>query len=80
MDESGTDEVECSRNVTSGRSVAVAIRSLVNARNLQLECTWVLHESLLVPNLTYGSENDIEGGEVYDQGCTDGQLHRSDGY
>ena len=31
-------------------------RSLVNARSLQLECTRVLHESLLVPFLTYGSE------------------------
>ena len=30
--------------------------SLVNARSLQLECARVLHESLLVPVLTYGSE------------------------
>ena len=29
--------------------------SLVNARSLQLECT-VLHESLLMPVLTYSSE------------------------
>ena len=33
-DESGTDESECSR---VGRRVADAIRSLVNARSLQLE-------------------------------------------
>ena len=30
-------EAECSRKVASGRRVAVAIRSLVNARSLQLE-------------------------------------------
>ena len=44
LDESGTDEVECSRKVVSGRRVAGAIRSLVNARSLQLECAWFLHE------------------------------------
>ena len=32
LDESSTDEAECSRKVTG------AIRSLVNARSLQLEC------------------------------------------
>ena len=37
LDESGTDEAECSRKVTSGRKVAGAIRSLLNARDLQLE-------------------------------------------
>ena len=31
----------------------------VNARSLQLECARVLHESLLVPVLTYGSETVI---------------------
>ena len=56
LDESGTDEAECSRKVASGRRVAGAIRSLVNARSLQLECAKVLHESLLVPVLTYGSD------------------------
>ena len=59
LDESGTDEAECSRKVASGRRVAGAIRSLVNARSLQLECARVLHESLLVPVLTYGSEARI---------------------
>ena len=58
MDESGTDE-ECSREVVSGRRVAGAIRSLVNARSLQSECARVFHESLLVPVLTYGSETMI---------------------
>ena len=38
------------------RRVAGAIRSLVNARNLQLECARVLHETLLVNVLMYGSE------------------------
>ena len=55
LDESGTDEAECSRKETNERRVAGAIRSLVNTRNLQLECAKVLQESLLVPVLTYGS-------------------------
>ena len=41
---------------TSGRRVAGAIRSLVNARDLQIECARVLHETLLAPVLMYGSE------------------------
>ena len=56
MDESGTDEAECNRKVVNGRRIADAIRSLVNAKNLQLEYARVLHESLLVPVLMYGSE------------------------
>ena len=43
----------------SERRVAGAIRSLVNARSLQLKWARVLHESLLVPVLTYGSETMI---------------------
>ena len=38
LDKSGTDEAECSRKVESGRRIAGAIKSLVNARNLQLVC------------------------------------------
>ena len=38
LDESGTDGAECSRKVASRRGVAGAISSLVNARDLQLEC------------------------------------------
>ena len=38
------------------RRVAGAIRSLVNARDLQLECARVLHETLLVPFLVYSNE------------------------
>ena len=47
MDESGTDGAECNRKVESGRRVAGAIRSLVNVRDLQLECARVLHETML---------------------------------
>ena len=36
--ESGKDGAECSRKVASGRRVAGAIRPLVNASDLQLEC------------------------------------------
>ena len=50
LNEASTDEAECSKKV------AGAIRSLVNARDLQLECSRVLHETLLVPVLTYGSD------------------------
>ena len=56
LDKSGTDEAECSRKLACGRRGAGAIRSLVNARYLQIECAKVLHETLLVPILTYGSE------------------------
>ena len=48
--ESCADLTECSRRV------AGAIRSLVNARDLQLEFSRVLRETLAVPVLTYGSE------------------------
>ena len=58
LDESGTDEAECGE-VASGRMVARAIRSLVNARSLLLECARVLHEPLLVLVLMYGSETMI---------------------
>ena len=47
----GTDETEWSR-----RRVEVAIRSLVNTRDLELDCARVLHESLLLPVLMYDSE------------------------
>ena len=45
LDESGTDEAEYSRKMVSWRRVAGAIRSLVNARNLQFECATILQES-----------------------------------
>ena len=39
-----------------GRRDAGAIRSLVNARDLQLECARILHETLLLLFLMYGNE------------------------
>ena len=56
MDESGTCEAYCRRKMESGRWVAGAIGSLVNARDLQFECARVFHEAMLVPFLMYGSE------------------------
>ena len=38
LDESGTNGAECSRKVTSWKEVTGAIRSLVNTRDLQLQC------------------------------------------
>ena len=55
LEESGTDGAECSRKVVSGRKVAVATRTLVNTMDLQYEFVRVLHETLLVPVLIYGS-------------------------
>ena len=42
--------------MSSGRRVVGAIKSLINARDLQIECARVLHETFLVHVLTYGSE------------------------
>ena len=56
LDESGADGSECSRKVASGSCMAGAIRLIVNAMDLQLECAKGLHETLLVPVLTYGRE------------------------
>ena len=55
LDKSGTDGAEYNRRVAIGRRDACAIRSLVNARDIQLECARVLHVTLLVPFLIYGS-------------------------
>ena len=59
LNESGTDNVKCCSKVVSGRKVACAIRSLINARSLQLEYAHVLHEGLFVSVLLYGSETMI---------------------
>ena len=56
LDKCGKDGAECRRKLASRRKVAGAIRSLVNARDLQLEYARVLHETLLVLVLMYGSE------------------------
>ena len=58
LKESGTDEAENRGKVASGK-VVYAIRSLVSAKGLHLECARILHESLLVPVLIYGSETLI---------------------
>ena len=44
--------------MVGGRRVAGAIRSLVNTRDLEFECASarILHKTLLVPVLMYGSE------------------------
>ena len=50
---------QCRRKVVSGRRVAGSIRPLVNAVDFQLEFATVLHKTLLVPVLMYGSETTI---------------------
>ena len=40
----------------SGRKIEGAFRSFVNAGNLQLEYATVLHETLLMPVLNYGTK------------------------
>ena len=44
--------------------IADAIRSLVNARDLELECTRFLHEALLVSVLMYGSKTMLWKKEI----------------
>ena len=59
LDESGTDKKECCMKLASEMRVAGIIRSLANARGLQLEYARVLHESLVIPVQMYGSETMI---------------------
>ena len=59
LNKSGTDGVECSRKMVSGKRVAGAIRSLVNVRDLKLECARFLQETLLVPVLMYGIKTTL---------------------
>ena len=59
LDESGTNEAQCSRKMTSGRRAAATVSSPVNAKGLQLDCARVLHDILLVPVLMYDSETMI---------------------
>ena len=72
LDKSGTDGEECS--VGRRRRVAGPIRSLVNARDLQLQYARVLHETLLVPVFMYGSETMLwkekERSELLMYRCT----------
>ena len=54
--------------MSSEKQVAGATRSLDNARDLQFECGRVLHETLIILVLRYGSEtmiwNEKEGLEL----------------
>ena len=56
MDESNADIAECRRKVGSGRKVAGAARSVVNARGLEFECERGIDKALVVPVLMYISE------------------------
>ena len=56
LDESGAGDEECRREVASGRKVAGAIRSQVNARGLELDFARVMHEGLHTPFPFHGSE------------------------
>ena len=81
LDKSATDGAECKRKMASGRRVAGAITSLVNARDLQLEYARVLHDTLLVPVLIYDSETMLwREKERSSEGCTDGQPQRTGRY
>ena len=51
-------QIVVGRRLVGGRVVGT-IRSLVNAKNLQLECDRDLHELLLVPVLMCGSETIV---------------------
>ena len=79
LDESDTYKAVCSRKVVSGRRVAGVIRSLDNAWSLQPERARVLHETLFVPVIAYGSETmiwkDNERSTI-----RDGQPQRFGGY
>ena len=59
LDKSGTYVAKCRGKVTSWRNVAGDIMLLLNTRGLQLECTRVLNDALLMPVLFYGSETMI---------------------
>ena len=59
LDELRTDVAKCHRHGGRERKFAGAIRSLVNARGLQLEGARVLHEALLMPVRLYGRETMI---------------------
>ena len=50
----------CHRKVTTESEIVSAIRSLVNSTVLQLECTKVLFETLLISVLLYCSDNNVE--------------------
>ena len=57
LNESGTDGEHW--KVASGSRAAGVIRSPANARGLQVQCARVLHESMVVLVLIYGSKTMI---------------------
>ena len=59
LNEKGNDEADCDNKVLHGRKMAGAIRSLVNVKGMSVECARILHESILVPTLVYGSETMV---------------------
>ena len=59
MDESGTDDAECRKELASERKVVGAIRFQINAMGLQFECARGLHQGWVVPILLYVSETMI---------------------
>ena len=71
LDELSTDGAQYSSKVASGREVAGAVKSLVNARVMQLDFAKVLHETLFVPVLMYGVRQCYEKRRDLDLGCTD---------
>ena len=60
LGKSGRDGMEYCENVASGKKVAGAIRSLINARYSRLEFVRVLHEGLVLYVLMYGNERERE--------------------
>src|SRR5678816_2738899 len=66
VDEKGTDDAECSMKVVKGRKMAGAIKSLVDAKGIRLECARVLYDGMLLPVLMYSSEtmSGIRGTSV----------------
>ena len=56
LDKSGTDAPEYRRKVTNRKKVASAIRFLVNARGLQVQCARL---GFVVPVLLYGNKTMV---------------------
>ena len=65
LDESGTIGAECSRKVVSGRRVAGEIRSIVNARDLQLESASLTSNIACTSSYIWQRDNVMErGGDI----------------
>ena len=64
MGQTGTDNAGYHKKVANRRKTISTIRFLVNAKGLQLECSRVLHVTILMLVVMYGRDNDMEGGEV----------------